>query len=253
MMFAQACYLLTLYFGDYTRGDEGFTHARRRCALRRSDATVDLANPAVALQSRAGAARARARSSPSRSCARADRPRARRHPRERGAHEDARLRHLPLQALRAGRSPARSARPPAPPMRCSSPMSASTFASIQYSIFPLLWTLLGGAGTVAGPFLGTLLMFYLGRRHRATTPPPICSSSASRWSCSSCSSRAASSARSAKDGCRGCHDAALAREGLSRVSAGCSAVDAVDFDLAAGRDPRHHRAERRRQDAPSSA
>ena len=38
----------------------------------------------------------------------------------------------------------------------------STFASIQYSIFPLLWTLMGGVGTVAGPFLGTLLMFYLG-------------------------------------------------------------------------------------------
>ena len=37
----------------------------------------------------------------------------------------------------------------------------ATFASIQYSIYPLLWTLLGGAGTVAGPFLGTLLMFYL--------------------------------------------------------------------------------------------
>lgn len=38
----------------------------------------------------------------------------------------------------------------------------ATFASIQYSIFPLLWTLMGGAGTVAGPFIGTLLMFYLG-------------------------------------------------------------------------------------------
>ena len=37
----------------------------------------------------------------------------------------------------------------------------ATFASIQYSIFPLLWTLLGGAGTVAGPFLGTLAMTIL--------------------------------------------------------------------------------------------
>ncbi len=34
-------------------------------------------------------------------------------------------------------------------------------ASIQYSILPLLWVLLGGAGTVLGPLLGTLLMFYL--------------------------------------------------------------------------------------------
>ena len=32
---------------------------------------------------------------------------------------------------------------------------------MQYSIFPLLWVLLGGAGTVLGPFVGTLFMFYL--------------------------------------------------------------------------------------------
>jgi branched-chain amino acid transport system permease protein len=37
----------------------------------------------------------------------------------------------------------------------------STFASIQYSIFPLLWTLVGGMGTLIGPVLGTGLMFYL--------------------------------------------------------------------------------------------
>ena len=35
------------------------------------------------------------------------------------------------------------------------------FAGIQYSILPLLYTLLGGAGTVLGPFLGALGMFYL--------------------------------------------------------------------------------------------
>ena len=37
----------------------------------------------------------------------------------------------------------------------------ASFASLQYSTFPLLWTLLGGAGTVIGPLLGTGLMFYL--------------------------------------------------------------------------------------------
>ncbi len=37
----------------------------------------------------------------------------------------------------------------------------STFASIEYSIFPLLWTLVGGMGTLLGPVLGTGLMFYL--------------------------------------------------------------------------------------------
>ena len=64
----------------------------------------------------------------------------------------------------------------------------ATFASIQYSILPLLWVLLGGAGTVLGPL----------RRHRADVLPrrprlqrhrdATCSSSASRCS-RSCSSR----------------------------------------------------------------
>lgn len=35
------------------------------------------------------------------------------------------------------------------------------FASIQYSILPLLWVLLGGAGTALGPLIGTALMFYM--------------------------------------------------------------------------------------------
>lgn len=37
----------------------------------------------------------------------------------------------------------------------------STFASVLYSIYPLLWTLLGGAGTTIGPFVGTALMTYV--------------------------------------------------------------------------------------------
>jgi branched-chain amino acid transport system permease protein len=37
----------------------------------------------------------------------------------------------------------------------------STFAGILYSIYPLLWTLLGGAGTVLGPLVGTLMMTYI--------------------------------------------------------------------------------------------
>ncbi|MHC9234399.1 branched-chain amino acid ABC transporter permease [Pseudooceanicola sp. 502str34] len=39
--------------------------------------------------------------------------------------------------------------------------AGATFAGVQYSIFPLLWVLLGGAGTVLGPFVGALFMFYL--------------------------------------------------------------------------------------------
>ena len=37
----------------------------------------------------------------------------------------------------------------------------ATFASILYSIYPLLWTLLGGVGTTIGPVVGTGLMFYV--------------------------------------------------------------------------------------------
>ena len=37
----------------------------------------------------------------------------------------------------------------------------SSFASLQYSTEPLLWTLLGGAGATLGPPLGTGIMFYL--------------------------------------------------------------------------------------------
>jgi branched-chain amino acid transport system permease protein len=37
----------------------------------------------------------------------------------------------------------------------------ASFASLQYSTLPLLWTLLGGAGTVIGPLIGAALMFYL--------------------------------------------------------------------------------------------
>jgi branched-chain amino acid transport system permease protein len=37
----------------------------------------------------------------------------------------------------------------------------ATFATIQYSIEALLFTLLGGAGTILGPLLGSILMFYM--------------------------------------------------------------------------------------------
>jgi len=39
--------------------------------------------------------------------------------------------------------------------------AGATFASVQYSILPLLWVLLGGPGTTIGPLIGTVFMFYL--------------------------------------------------------------------------------------------
>jgi hypothetical protein len=67
-------------------------------------------------------------------------------------------------------------------------MSARPFASIQYSILPLLYVLLGGAGTVLGPFVGTLLMFYLIDLSSTVTTAHLLVVGA-RWSCSSCCSR----------------------------------------------------------------
>lgn len=39
--------------------------------------------------------------------------------------------------------------------------AGATFATIQYSILPMLYVLMGGAGTVAGPLLGAAAMFWL--------------------------------------------------------------------------------------------
>ncbi|HTE02822.1 MAG TPA: branched-chain amino acid ABC transporter permease, partial [bacterium] len=37
----------------------------------------------------------------------------------------------------------------------------SSFASILYSIYPLLWTLVGGVGTIIGPLVGATMMTYV--------------------------------------------------------------------------------------------
>lgn len=37
----------------------------------------------------------------------------------------------------------------------------ANFASVQYSILPLLWVLLGGAATTLGPLIGTIFMYYV--------------------------------------------------------------------------------------------
>ncbi len=159
MMFAQACYLLTLYFGDYTRGDEGFTisEAVRRFAI--FGFSVDLTSPAVRynlallLLAFAVAATFLLVRSPSGRVLVAIRE-----------NEDRatmlgydtfryKLFALALSGMLAASAGAAYG--------LLFAYVGSTFASIQYSIFPLLWTLLGGAGTVAGPFVGTLAMTYL--------------------------------------------------------------------------------------------
>ena len=159
MMFAQAIYLLILYLGDFTRGDEGFTIPAelRRFAL--PGIEVDLASPAVrynlALALLGAAlfitfALVRAPSGRVLIAIRENEPRA-----KMLGYDTFRYKLFAL-ALSGTISAAAGAA-----YALLFGYVGASFAAIQYSIYPLLWTLLGGAGTVAGPFFGTLLMFYL--------------------------------------------------------------------------------------------
>ena len=155
LMFAQVGYLTVLYFGEFTRGDEGFVIPQKLRAL----FGIDLSDPqnryfaALLLMSiyiiitlrvvQTGFGRVLVAI------------------RENEERTKMLGYNIPLHKLTA--------------ILLSGTMSAAagaaygllfgyagaTFASVQYSIFPLLWVLLGGAGTVLGPFIGTLFMFYL--------------------------------------------------------------------------------------------
>ena len=155
LMFAQAGYLAVLYFGDITRGDEGFTLPRAARAIGPLDLSLD--GPRYALAFALFAAGllgclALVRS-PTGRVLTAVRENAER---TRMLGYDPfryRLLALALSGLYAGAAGGAYA-------LCFGYVGA-TFASVQYSILPLLWVLLGGAGTVLGPLLGTALMFYL--------------------------------------------------------------------------------------------
>ena len=155
LMFAQAGYLAVLYFGDITRGDEGFTLPRAARAIGSLDLSLD--GPRYALAFTLFAAGllgclALVRS-PTGRVLTAVRENAER---TRMLGYDPfryRLLALALSGLYAGAAGGAYA-------LCFGYVGA-TFASVQYSILPLLWVLLGGAGTVLGPLLGTALMFYL--------------------------------------------------------------------------------------------
>ena len=159
MMFSQAGLLSILYFGRYTRGDEGFTipESIRRFTL--LGASVDLTNPvtrynlALLIFAIAIAVTLALVHSPSGRVLVAIR------------ENDDRAKMLgydtfryKLYALTLSGLLAASA---GAAYGLLFAYVGSTFASIQYSIFPLLWTLLGGAGTIAGPLVGTLAMTYL--------------------------------------------------------------------------------------------
>jgi branched-chain amino acid transport system permease protein len=160
LMFAQAGYLTSLYFAPYTRGDEGFVLKGdiRRAALP-GGLSLDLASPVVrynlALALLAACVLgclALVRSPVGRVLVaiRENEERTRMLGYDTQAHK--------LFAFVVSGSVAAAA---GAAYALLFAYVGATFASIQYSILPLLWVLLGGAGTVLGPLVGTLLMFYL--------------------------------------------------------------------------------------------
>ena len=160
LMFAQAGYLTSLYFGDYTRGDEGFVlRGDVRRAVLPGGISLDLTNPIVRYNLALGllavcllGCLALVRSPIGRVliAIRENEERTRMLGYDTGANKLLAFVVSGTLAAAAGAAYA-----------LLFAYVGATFASIQYSILPLLWVLLGGAGTVLGPFVGTLLMFYL--------------------------------------------------------------------------------------------
>ncbi|MCA0270780.1 MAG: branched-chain amino acid ABC transporter permease [Proteobacteria bacterium] len=155
LMFAQAGYLTILYFVRYTRGDEGIVIARATRAIGSVDLSADtpryllafgifalalLLNLAL-VRSPFGRIMVAMRENEARSRMLGYNP------------YTVKLTALAVSGVYAGAAGAAYA--------VLFGYVGASLASVQYSILPLLYVLLGGAGTVLGPFLGALLMFYL--------------------------------------------------------------------------------------------
>ena len=159
MMFAQVAYLATLYFTAYTRGDEGLVLPEQARSFSVMGWRVDLVDPAtryfIALgllsismiiiyrlvQGATGRELIAIREN---------------EPRTRMLGYNTFSIKLKAVVISGTLSAAAGAT-----YALLFAYVGSSFASIQYSIDALLYTLLGGAGTVLGPVLGSFMMFYL--------------------------------------------------------------------------------------------
>jgi branched-chain amino acid transport system permease protein len=159
LMFSQAAFLTTLYFADFTRGDEGFVLPETSRQYQIGDFWLDLAGPGtrynlalllfaaclmatfVLVRSPLGRVLVAIRENEARTTML--------------GYPTFRYKLLAL-AVSGAISGAAGAG-----YALLFFYVGSTFASIQYSILPLLWVLLGGVGTTLGPLIGTALMFYL--------------------------------------------------------------------------------------------
>ncbi|SLN49243.1 leucine/isoleucine/valine transporter permease subunit [Roseovarius gaetbuli] len=155
LMFAQVGYLTILYFGEYTRGDEGFVIQQAQRVLWGIDLS-DPGNRYFAALILFGSCLmlslwlVRAPFGKVLVAIRENEERVRMLGYDIFAHKLAAMVISGTIAAAAGAS-----------YGLLFGYAGASFASVQYSIFPLLWVLLGGAGTVLGPFIGTLFMFYL--------------------------------------------------------------------------------------------
>ncbi len=155
LMLAQAGFLTILYFGTYTRGDEGFVLQQAS----RTIAGFDLTDPAI----RYGAAFALLALCVLAMLRLVNSSFGRVLIAIRENEERARMlgydvfRHKLFAVIISGTISGLSGAV----YGLLFGYVGATFAAVQYSILPLLWVLLGGAGTIIGPFVGTLFMFYL--------------------------------------------------------------------------------------------
>lgn len=155
LMFAQAGFLTLLYFAPITGGDDGFALAAASRTLLGFDLSADTPRFLAALLIFAAgllASLALVRSSFGRTMV------AMRENEERSRMLGynpftVKLIALTISGLYAGAAGAAYA--------ILFGYVGASFATIQYSILPMLYVLLGGAGTTLGPFLGALLMFAL--------------------------------------------------------------------------------------------
>lgn len=155
LMFAQAGYLTILYFGATTGGDEGFTLPAATRTFLGFDLSTDtprflaaltifaagLLVSLVVVRSPFGRTMVAMRENEERS-------------RMLGMNPfTVKLAALAISGLYSGAAGAAYA--------LLFGYVGASFATIQYSILPMLYVLLGGAGTTLGPFLGAVLMFAL--------------------------------------------------------------------------------------------
>jgi branched-chain amino acid transport system permease protein len=155
LMFAQAGYLTILYFGATTGGDEGFTLPAAARTIAGFDLSTDTPRFLAALALFAAGlliSLALVRSPFGRTMV------AMRENEERSRMLGynpftVKLTALTISGLYSGAAGAAYA--------LLFGYAGASFATIQYSILPMLYVLLGGAGTTLGPFLGALLMFAL--------------------------------------------------------------------------------------------